>query len=186
MNKIKIIALFGESASGKDTIQKYIIKHMVNTQSIISYTTRPKREYEKDGIDYHFIDDNQFKDNISQKKMLEYTKFRKWYYGTGIDSLSPTKINIGVFNIDGLNILLKDKRLRVAPIYIYAPDKIRLKRSLNREKNPDCAEICRRFLADKKDFEKINFPYLTYKNIKSEITIIEDTFIRVPELSSWL
>lgn len=185
MNKIKIIALFGESGSGKDTIQKYVTKHMVYTQNIISYTTRPKREYEKDGVDYHFIDDNQFKDNILQKKMLEYTEFRNWYYGTGIDSLCPTKINIGVFNIDGLKTLLKDTRLQVAPIYIYTPDKIRLERSLNREDNPDCTEICRRFLADKKDFEKFDFPYLTYENTKNEITIIEDTFIRIPELSSW-
>ena len=48
MNKIQIIALFGESASGKDTIQKWVTANYKNVNSIISCTTRPKRDYEKD------------------------------------------------------------------------------------------------------------------------------------------
>jgi guanylate kinase len=49
MNKIKVIALFGKSASGKDSIQKWIIKSFPSaTHSIISCTTRPKRDYEED------------------------------------------------------------------------------------------------------------------------------------------
>ena len=45
-------------------------------------------------------------------------------------------------------------------------DKERLLRSLNREEKPDCQEICRRFLADKKDFadENIEFDFLQYYN----------------------
>ena len=48
MNKIKVIALFGKSASGKDSIQKWIIKSLPSdAHSIISCTTRPKRDYEE-------------------------------------------------------------------------------------------------------------------------------------------
>ena len=50
------------------------------------------------------------------------------------------------------------------PVYIYATDKMRLLRSLSREKNPNCHEICRRFLADEKDFDDINFAYITFNN----------------------
>lgn len=39
---------------------------------------------------------------------------------------------------------------------IYQPSKIRLLNQLNRENNPDCSEICRRFLADEKDFLILN------------------------------
>ena len=59
---------------------------------------------------------------------------------------------------------MPDDRIDVLPIAITAKDKIRLIRQLNRECEPDCTEICRRFLADKKDYEIIPFKYLTYAN----------------------
>ena len=58
--KINIIALFGKAGAGKDTIQRLLIQHFENAQSIISNTTRPKRDYEKDGIDYHFLSVEDF------------------------------------------------------------------------------------------------------------------------------
>lgn len=181
-SKFKIIALFGKSASGKDTIQKYLVSNLINTNEIVSYTTRPKRDYEIEGVDYHFITEEKFKNLVQNNKMLEHTEFREWYYGTCIDTLKKDKINIGVFNLDGIHKLLEDERLMVIPIHIWAPDKIRLQRSLNREENPDCAEICRRFLADEKDFnEKMNFVALEYENIKDKITILED----IDDVLSW-
>lgn len=59
---------------------------------------------------------------------------------------------------------MKDSRLEVYPIYIACEDNIRLFRSLNRETNPDCEEICRRFLTDLRDFEDIPFEYYTHYN----------------------
>ena len=172
MNKYKIIALFGKSGAGKDTLQKYLIKKLPNSKEIISCTTRPKREYEKDGIDYHFLTDEQFANDIGNCNMLEATSFRGWFYGTRIDSLDKDKINIGVFNLEGIKCLLEDSRLEILPIHIIVPDKIRLIRSLNREKNPDCKEICRRFLSDEKDFEEqLDFFSLVYENSKQKITL---------------
>lgn len=176
--KYRIVALFGKSGAGKDTIQKYLVKHLVNSKGIVSYTTRPKRDYEKDGVDYNFISEYDFMGNIESHKMLEYAEFRKWYYGTCIEGLEIDKINIGVFNLDGINTLLKDDRVTILPIFIDAPAKVRIERSLQREENPDCVEICRRFLADEKDFnKKMNFISLKYDNIKNDITIIEDILI---------
>ena len=42
MNKIIVVALFGQSAAGKDTIQNWIVSNIPNTNKIISCTTRPK------------------------------------------------------------------------------------------------------------------------------------------------
>lgn len=75
------------------------------------------------------------------------------------------KVNIGVFNIAGIECIIEDPRLEVIPVLIDVPDKIRLIRSLNREFEPDCAEICRRFQTDEKDFSDIPFVYSTYNNI---------------------
>lgn len=55
MTKFKIIALFGESSSGKDSIQNWIVNNMENFYKIISITTRPPRDYERDAKDYFFV-----------------------------------------------------------------------------------------------------------------------------------
>ena len=51
----KVIALIGEAGSGKDTImQGILIRCPTQFHEIISCTTRPIREGEKDGVNYHF------------------------------------------------------------------------------------------------------------------------------------
>lgn len=164
MNKIKVIALYGKSGSGKDTIQQWLVSNLPNSNGIVSCTTRPPRDYEIEGKDYYFLSTVAFGEKVLNGDMLEATSFRDWMYGTSLDSLNEEKINIGVFNPEGLECLLQDPRLDVLPIYIYADDKIRLIRNLNREKHPDCAEICRRFFTDDKDFADISFFSLVYNN----------------------
>lgn len=157
MDKIKILALFGKSASGKDTIQNWIVTNFPDQMhGIVSCTTRPPRDGEVDGQAYFFLSDEEFATKVLDGSMLEATSFREWFYGTALDQLDPDKINVGVFNITGVECLLQDSRLEVEPVYIHAMDKTRLLRSLNREDNPDCAEICRRYQADEKDFNEMD------------------------------
>lgn len=164
MKKIKIIALFGKSGAGKDTIQRQIKMNIPEVNSIVSCTTRPPREKEVNGVDYHFLSLEQFTQKVLNGDMLEATEFRDWFYGTSISELDPDKINVGVFNIAGIEALLADSRLEVVPVFVYAEDKVRLYRSLMREVDPDCEEICRRYFADQKDFENINFYYVVWEN----------------------
>lgn len=166
MSKIKILALFGKSASGKDTIQKWITTNFSKiTKGIVSCTTRPPRDGEQEGVDYFFLTDEEFAAKVLDGSMLEATSFREWFYGTALDQLDPDKINVGVFNITGIECILDDPRLEVVPVWIHASDKARLRRSLDREDNPDCNEICRRFLADEKDFDEMDdFDYFGWVN----------------------
>jgi guanylate kinase len=92
--------------------------------------------------------------------MLEASEFRGWFYGTSIESLKEDYINIGVFNPEGILNLIEtsatiNTQINILPIEIFSSDKERLIRQLNREKNPNCEEICRRFQTDNKDF--LNF-----------------------------
>ena len=164
MDKIKILALFGKSASGKDNIQKWITNNFPKTNKIISCTTRPPRSGEQHGVDYFFLSDEEFTKKVLDNSMLETTSFRDWFYGTALDQLDPEKINIGVFNIAGIECLIEDPRLEVIPVWVHATNKTRLIRSLNREQNPDCNEICRRFFADEDDFADIDFEYMGWMN----------------------
>ena len=163
-NKIVVIALFGKSGAGKD----YLIKTLPPNEyhKIIPTTTRPKRDYEVNGVDYHFITVGDMTAKVLQGDMIEVTDFNNWFYGTEFSELKEDKINIGIFNIHAIECILQDERLEVYPIYINSSPKTRLLRALNREDEPDCLEICRRFLADEKDFDDIDFIYNTYWNEK--------------------
>ena len=63
--KKQVVAICGKSGSGKDTIMKEILKRYPNSfKPIVSYTTRPRREYETEGIDYHFISKQEMANKI--------------------------------------------------------------------------------------------------------------------------
>ena len=163
--RYNVLALFGESGTGKDTIQKWIVSNLPDTKGIISCTTRPKRDYEVEGVDYHFLTPDAFGEKVLDGSMLEATSFNDWFYGTPLEELDKDKINVGVFNLQGIECLLEDSRLRVVPVYVVTSPKERLMRALQREENPNCAEVCRRFLADLKDFDDISFDdYVVFKN----------------------
>ena len=171
MNKYKIIALFGPSGAGKDTVMKWILeKYSKEIHKIINCTTRPRREYEEDGKDYFFLTDDNFAKYVLDGKMLEATAFNNWAYGTREWDLDKEKVNIGVFNIAAIQCLQDNPFINILPIYIHTDDKERLIRALNREEEPNCAEICRRFISDAADFEKVDFfhteIYLNSKKIK--------------------
>lgn len=169
--KYKVIALIGKAGSGKDTILHELMKHTeFNFNEIISCTTRSPREGEKDGINYYFLKDSEFKDKIIHNQMLEYTNFNNWFYGTSIDSLDIEKINIGVFNPAGIYSLLKCPNIDLQVYFIAASDKKRIMRQLEREKNPDVREIIRRYDADEKDFAVLNFPCLMINNNSNNIS----------------
>lgn len=164
MKKYRVIALFGKAGAGKDTIQQWIVSHY-DVHGIVSCTTRPPRDYEENGKDYHFLSIEDFTKKVLNGSMLEATDFRGWFYGTPLDSLDINNLNIGVFNIAGIDALLEDSRLEVFPVIVYAPDKTRLIRQLNREESPDCEEICRRFQTDNSDFLQIDFePFFVWEN----------------------
>lgn len=151
---IKVVALMGKAGSGKDTLLAEIMKldKGKEFQKVINCTTRPIREHEVDGINYHYLTHDEFTEKVLSGDMIEAAEFNNWFYGTMLSTLSTDKINIGVFNPTAVEILQDDKRLNVLVIYITAPNKVRLLRQLNREEDPDCYEIVRRFKADEEDF----------------------------------
>lgn len=177
MNKIKLVALFAPAGAGKDTVLKSFcdivnfdpwhvpsFEDLGKVHKIVSCTTRPPREKEINGIDYFFLTPQEFYDRVADYRMLEATSFRDWFYGTSIEQIQEDAINIGVFNIAGINCLLEDSRFDILPIYISASNKTRLLRQLQREENPNCDEIIRRYETDKKDFNDIEFDYKILDN----------------------
>jgi guanylate kinase len=162
--KTTVIALFGKSGSGKNTAQEYLLNTINNSNRVVPITTRPPRKNEIYGKDYYFLTNEELFDKITKGYVVEATSFKDWFYGSDKREFKKDKINIGVFNIYAIDILLEYKEYDVIPIYIDATPKVRLERCLKREKDPDCAEICRRFLEDEKDFYDIEFDYAVFEN----------------------
>ena len=154
--KTKILAICGEAGTGKDTILHELLKARPDLKEIISCTTRPPREKETDGLNYHFLTEEQFVQKINEQKMLEHTKFNNWYYGTSFDELNKDNINIGVFNPSGIYQLRDNPNIDLKVIRIISGDKTRLLRQLVREEKPNVSEIIRRYQTDTDDFAIFN------------------------------
>lgn len=180
MKKIKLIAIIGKAGSGKNTmlhrfmdipkifdpesdIEEVVQLYNELTQGmnerfnfVVPFTTRPQRPGEIDGIDYYFYEERTIKEMIRTGKIFQYRIFNNWYYGFFEKDFVPHKINVGIFTPSALMdlVISYGNMLDITTIYITAPDKDRLLRQLNREKNPDVHEIVRRFTTDDKDFDE--------------------------------
>lgn len=160
----KLIAIIGQSGSGKDTIFQNLLKMNHELHPIIRHTTRPLREGEVEGVNYYFTDKNCFADRLLNNEFLEVACFNNWFYGTCYESLRSDSLNIGVFDPSAIEQLVLHKDIDLTIFYIKASDKNRLLRTLNREENPNVDEIVRRFLADKKDFQDLDFQMYELQN----------------------
>lgn len=170
----------GKAGSGKDSFVTTLIQggYIPNSKPIISCTTRPIRENEIDGVNYHYLTNEEFTNQVLNGKMLEATIFNNWCYGTSIDNLDINAINIGVFNPEGIEILQTNQNIDLSVLYLTASDKTRLLRQLMREEEPNCKEIVRRFGTDEKDFREERI-----KAISPEYTLQNDSGITLESLA---
>lgn len=185
--KIKLIAIMGMSASGKDYLVKSTLAHFPNLNPVVHYTTRPKRLGEIEGKDYFFVSKELIEEKDKAGEIFSITCFNNWYYAIGKDSFVIDKINIGVFNPKELKLLIK-KYSDIFDFYIIktkAPKEIRFKRSLERLKPFDkvgLTEIARREEADIIDFsidsikEIPHYTLYTYDNFSLNYSKYKDTF----------
>lgn len=152
----KLIALIGPSGSGKDTILEKVLKTDSSLNRVVRYTTRPMREGEKDGVNYHYIDKEKFAELVINE-MIEASEFNNWFYGTSLSCLKEDKINIGCFDPLAIDTIINcnESSLAITVICLTVPDNIRLARQLLRENNPDIEEIFRRYHADLGDFSDL-------------------------------
>lgn len=160
----KLVFITGRSSSGKNTFANILLtdKHFVE---IPMHTTRPKRDDTDNG--YIFDTPNEFMKDANNHEYIETRSYLTnqgcWYYGTKEKDLTNflDKDVVPVI-VSGTPILyktIKDKvnklGFEIIVVYLIEPDKVLLQRAINREKLreiPDYAELCRRFLADKKDY----------------------------------
>lgn len=182
----KLFCIIGKSGSGKDTVFAGILQKNKTLSPVITYTTRPIRTNETDGKEYHFVDEKTMHTLENEGKVIErrtyHTVCGDWHYFTCTIDLSGNTNHIMIGTAD-----VADKLYQYYPsddvviIYLELPDKERLLRCIDREsaqKTPNYSELCRRFIADEKDFapDRISsYPNLhTVSALSSKEEVLEE------------
>lgn len=166
-----LYVLMGKSSSGKDTVYKRLTGNAgIAIDKIVTYTTRPMRENEVQDREYHFVDEKEMEKLEKSGKVVERrsynTVYGQWNYFT-VDDGSFDVANRDYIIIGTLESFEKIVAYfgndKVKPLYLQIDDGARLERALERErqeKSPKYAEMCRRYLADEKDFCEENLTKL--------------------------
>jgi len=135
----KIFAIVGETCSGKDSLVKHIEElDPQKYKAVVSYTNRPKRDSETDGVEHYFLSPEQFTElRIKENdKVVTYTKIaspsdpsKGYEYMATVDELNKSLFYI--IDPNGLNYLKTNfgAIYDIISIYIYAPKEMRKERA---------------------------------------------------------
>ena len=192
--------LMGKSAVGKDKLYRMLLTESdFPLEPLVPFTTRPRREREKEGAEYHFVTEEQMNRMEEAGQIIERRMYPSvigpWYYFTALTSdmdLSG-KDYIGIGTLDSYRDICRffqenrpenAGRMRVVPIYIESEDLIRLERSIIREKkedHPKYDEVCRRYLADQKDYSEERLEWAGIRERFANNTELQDCFEKISD-----
>lgn len=182
----KIFVLMGKSAVGKDSLFKRLVSETtLSLKTAVSYTTRPIRSGEENGVEYFFVSEAKMQWMQKEGNIIEsrcyHTIHGDWYYFTADDGQIDLNLHnyLLILTLEGYEQLCRHyKKSSVIPIYVELEDSLRLIRAINREKEqkiPKYSELCRRFLADEIDFSEENLKKarinIRYNNVDIDVCL---------------
>lgn len=150
-----VVVITGLTNAGKSTISKYLVE--AGYEPVPEYTTRPPREGEKDGVDYHFIDDAKFDEMYEAGEFAETlfvtTVYGLWKYGARKEDLKDGRLlTCGTHNMEEL---LKSG-IPMLSVLLDIDKETAKERMLARGGNADSIEeFERRFAADEESANRI-------------------------------
>ena len=163
-NKLgKIFVISGPSGSGKTTLLTSLIQDKKIGKLLVkscSVTTRPKRSNEREGKEYFFVTTAEFKHLLKAKKILEWTRYLGYYYGTPKEALEK-QLNAGKFvglclDLKGARILKKIYPKNTVTIFVLPPSLSVLKKRIqNRCHNTNQREVAQRILLARRELRAV-------------------------------
>lgn len=165
----RIYYIMGKSASGKDTVYKALLERNPGLKTVVLYTTRPIREGETEGVEYHFTTTEHMKELLQSGKVIECRTYQTVYGPWSYFTVDDGQIQLDRDDYLVIGTLESYEKMKqyfgkeaLVPFYLCIDDGLRLERALSRErmqKTPKYAELCRRFLADEEDFKEENLRF---------------------------
>ncbi|OQY39308.1 MAG: guanylate kinase [Candidatus Cloacimonetes bacterium 4572_65] len=152
-----VIIISAPSGGGKSTILQRILNDFSNIKYSISSTTRAPRGTEENGVDYFFLNNDEFEQKIKENEFLEYANVFGNYYGTSMNFINECFANgqYVIMDIDVQGSLQISKTLcPVIKIFIVPPDSIELEKRL-RNRGTDSDEVINKRLDTAKEELKL-------------------------------
>jgi guanylate kinase len=163
--KGNLIIISGTTCAGKGTVIKQLLANHNDIDLSISYTSRPKRESEVDGVDYFFVTKEEFEEKIKNDDFLEYAKVQYGaYYGTPkaevIKKLETGKDVILEIDVQGAK-QIKEKYPETILIFIMAPSMEEVKRRIKMRGDENNEQIVARFKVAYNEINQVsNYNYV--------------------------
>lgn len=183
MKNKKLLILISKSGNGKDCSLNYLVDKY-GFKPLISHTTRPIRPLETNHVTYEFVSDDEFKQMISDNKLIEYRTYNTlvdnipavWFYGLSkqtVDGLDPNTNYVTIFDVQGTKDFIEYYgRDNCFVCMLKCDDKIREERAKLRG-GFNQIEWNRRLLSDVQIFNDENTKGLVDHYIANEGTIEE-------------
>ncbi len=157
-----LLVLSAPSGAGKTTLAHRLMKDTPEAVFSVSYTTRPPRGAERDGVDYRFIDTMTFQEKIERGEFLEWAEVHGHFYGSpsAVIDEAAAKSGLAVFDIDVQGgTAIKRKHPEAILVFILPPSTEELERRLRDRKTDSEETIRRRMLAARSEMERGSSSY---------------------------
>ena len=159
-SKGDLIIISGTTCAGKGTVIKKLLSKHNDIVLSTSYTSRPKRESEVDGVDYYFVTKEEFETKIKNNDFLEYAQVQYGaYYGTPkkevLDLLDSGKDVILEIDVQGAK-QIKELYPSTILIFIMAPSMREVKRRIMLRGMENIDQIISRFKVAYNEINQIN------------------------------
>ena len=159
-NKGDLIIISGTTCAGKGTVIKKLLANHNDIVLSTSYTSRPKRESEIDGVDYYFVSKEEFEEKIANGDFLEYAQVQYGsYYGTPkkevLELLDSGKDVILEIDVQGAK-QIKELYPETILIFIMAPSMREVKRRIMMRGDENIDQIISRFKVAYNEINQIN------------------------------
>ena len=159
-NKGDLIIISGTTCAGKGTVIKRLLANHNDIVLSTSYTSRPKRDSEVDGVDYYFVTPEEFERKIKNGDFLEYAQVQYGaYYGTPkkevLELLNSGKDVILEIDVQGAK-QIKELYPETILIFIMAPSMCEVKRRIMMRGDENIDQIISRFKVAYNEINQIN------------------------------
>jgi len=169
-----VFIITGPSGVGKSTIIKLLLNSLPDVHFSVSYTTRPPRPNEENGVDYYFVSQDEFESMIKKDKFIEWAEVHGFLYGTSYSEIEKAftegKDLILDVDIQGAGAI-KRKITDAVTVFVLPPSWEALKERLSlRENNKEVVE--KRLKRAKEELKEWkNFDYVIINdNLKRAVT----------------